>query len=306
LDENKIINGKRVASNFKNWIFTQIEGLKNKDKIHPGIAVVIVGDDPASKVYVRNKVRVAEELGMNSFTFSLPQDIAQYKLSGVLKDLSNDDRVNGILLQLPLPSNLDEKQLLLEIDPIKDVDGLHPLNAGLLMSGAPSLIPCTPLGCKILLRKTLGSLSGKDALVIGRSMLFGKPMAQLLISEHCTVTTAHSRTRDLKRYASKADILIVAVGSPKLVKGSWVKKGSTVIDVGINRIANGDSGNILVGDVDFDEALTQASFITPVPGGVGPMTIASLMYNTLYAACLQNGVKTKSWESFLEHTSDGS
>ena len=212
--------------------------------------------------------------------------------------------MNGILLQLPLPKHLNEKQLLLQIDPLKDVDGLHPLNAGRLMSGEPSLIPCTPLGCNILLKKTLGELSGKDALIIGRSMLFGKPMAQLLIAENCTVTTAHSRTRDLKGYSIKADILIVAVGSPNLVKGSWVKKGSTVIDVGINRIANSDSGNILVGDVDFYEALKPASFITPVPGGVGPMTIASLMYNTLYAACLQNETATKSWRSFLEHSVD--
>ena len=294
-----IIDGKATALGLRGWIEGQVRMLTEDHGLKPGLAVVLVGEDPASQVYVRNKRKTAVKLGMESFEHTLPADTDQDTAMSLVRDLNADPAVHGILVQLPLPKHLDEKPVVMAIDPLKDVDGLHPINAGRLMAGDAGMVPCTPLGCQLLLRRQIGDMTGKDAVVIGRSLLFGKPMAQLLLSENCTVTTAHSRTADLAGHCRRADILVVASGRAEMVKTDWVKPGAVVIDVGINRISRdsgknkeaGDSDkDKLVGDVDFAAVSQIASAITPVPGGVGPMTIACLMFNTLRAARLQNGL----------------
>ena len=259
----------------------------------PGLAVVLVGDDPASHVYVRNKVRQTEEVGMVSIEHRLPAETAQDDLIALVRSLNEDDAVDGILVQMPLPSQLDADAVVLAIDPAKDVDGLHPMNAGQIVLGKPGLVPCTPQGSVILAQDVLGDLSGANAVVLGRSILVGKPVSLLLQNENCTVTMAHSRTRDLPGLCRTADILVAAVGRPQMVQGDWIKPGATVIDVGINRIdapERGEGRTRLVGDVDFDAAAEVAGAITPVPGGVGPMTIACLLMNTAVAAARRRGL----------------
>ena len=260
-------------------------------QIRPGLAVVLVGEDPASQVYVRNKEKFAIECGFKSETFRLPAETTQAELLKLIETLNADTTIHGILVQLPLPKHLNEEEVLYAINPLKDVDGFHPINIGQLSIGKPYLIPCTPLGSLLLLQDKLGKdLSGKHAVIVGRSNIVGKPMMQLLLSQNCTVTIAHSRTKDVASLCREADIVVAAVGVPKLVKGDWIKPGAAVIDVGINRIEE-DGKMRLVGDVDFDEAVKNAGFITPVPGGVGPMTIACLLRNTLTAMCLQNKIE---------------
>jgi methylenetetrahydrofolate dehydrogenase (NADP+)/methenyltetrahydrofolate cyclohydrolase len=256
--------------------------------VTPGLAVVLVGEDPASQVYVRNKHRQTLEAGMNSFEHRLPADSSQQTLLDLVAELNADDAVDGILVQLPLPAQINAQAVLDAIDPAKDVDGFHVVNAGRLATGGDALVPCTPLGCLLLLRHFVGELSGLRAVIVGRSNIVGKPMAQLLLAENCTTTIAHSRTRDLAAECRQADILIAAVGRPEMIRGDWIKPGATVIDVGINRIDAADRGtgkSRLVGDVAFAEAAPIAAAITPVPGGVGPMTIACLLRNTVTAAC---------------------
>jgi methylenetetrahydrofolate dehydrogenase (NADP+)/methenyltetrahydrofolate cyclohydrolase len=252
----------------------------------PGLAVVLVGNNPASQVYVRNKSAAAEEAGMKSWTHRLPHEVSQAHLLGVIHDLNNDPEVHGVLVQMPLPQQIDTQQIIAAVDPAKDVDGFHPINAGKLSLGIPGFVPCTPQGCMILIRETVGGLAGKKALVLGRSNIVGKPMAQLLLQADCTVTVAHSKTRDLPGECREADILVAAIGKPGFVKGDWIKPGAVVIDVGINRVPDpaDPSKTRLAGDVDFTEAVKHAGAITPVPGGVGPMTIACLLGNTLQAA----------------------
>ena len=288
----QIIDGKAFAATLRARVadyaatFTQSAGRK------AGLAVVLVGEDPASQVYVRSKGKATLECGMASFEHKLADDTAQDTLLALVDRLNADPAVDGILVQLPLPKHLDEQAVVERIDPAKDVDGLTPVSTGRLALGLPGLVPCTPLGSLMLLKDRLGSLSGLDAVVIGRSILVGKPMAQLLLAESCTVTIAHSRTRDLPDVVRRADIVVAAVGRAEMVKGSWLKPGATVIDVGINRLppADGESKGRLVGDVDFASALQAAGAITPVPGGVGPMTIAVLLRNTLVAAHRNAGV----------------
>ncbi|MDX1605409.1 MAG: bifunctional methylenetetrahydrofolate dehydrogenase/methenyltetrahydrofolate cyclohydrolase FolD [Candidatus Competibacterales bacterium] len=286
----RIIDGKAFAGHLRTRIADQVTELRRRHDLTPGLAVVLVGDDPASQVYVRNKHRQAEEAGLLSLEFRLPADTRQETLLAKVAELNADSRVHGILVQLPLPDPLDSKTVLNAIDPAKDVDGFHPVNAGRLAIGEPALVPCTPLGCLLLLRDQLGRLDGLEAVVLGRSNIVGKPLAQLLLGENCTVTVAHSRTRDLPAVCLRADILVAAVGRPRMVRGDWVKPGATVIDVGINRIDADEGKTRLVGDVDFDAAAEVAGAITPVPGGVGPMTIACLLRNTLSAACRQHGL----------------
>ncbi|MDO5622636.1 MAG: bifunctional methylenetetrahydrofolate dehydrogenase/methenyltetrahydrofolate cyclohydrolase FolD [Paracoccus sp. (in: a-proteobacteria)] len=257
--------------------------------ITPGLAVVLVGEDPASTVYVRNKGIQTREAGMNSFEHKLPEDTSQDALMALIDKLNGDPQVHGILVQLPLPAHMDAEAVINAIDPAKDVDGFHILNVGLLATGQSAMVPCTPLGCLMLLRDRMGDLSGLNAVVVGRSNIVGKPMAQLLLRESCTVTIAHSRTRDLAAVCRGADILVAAVGRPLMIPGGWIKPGATVIDVGINRIQDGERTR-LVGDVDFDSAVQVAGGITPVPGGVGPMTIACLLANTLTACCRAHGL----------------
>ena len=282
----KIIDGKAFAEGLRNKVAQEVARLKDAHE-H-----VIVGEDPASQVYVRNKGKQTIDAGMNSFEHKLSDEITNDELLTLIHGLNKDDKVNGILVQLPLPDHIDEARVLAAIDPAKDVDGFHVINVGKLATGDSSaMVPCTPLGCLMMLKDTLGDLTGKTALVLGRSNIVGKPMAQLLLGEHCTVTIAHSRTKDLPDVCRNADILIAAVGRPHMVKGDWIKPGAVVIDVGINRIdapEKGEGKTRLVGDVDFDAASQVASAITPVPGGVGPMTIACLLRNTLVATCLQN------------------
>jgi methylenetetrahydrofolate dehydrogenase (NADP+)/methenyltetrahydrofolate cyclohydrolase len=256
----------------------------------PGLAVVLVGDNPASAVYVRNKLTRTVAAGMRSFEHRLAADVTAAELLALVAALNADDGVDGILVQLPLPRHIDEASVLVAIDPDKDVDGFHPVNAGRLATGLPGLVPCTPTGCLMLLRDVCGDLSGAEALVIGRSNIVGKPMAALLTAASATVTLAHSRTRDLPGHVARADILVAAVGVPEMIRGDWLKPGAVVIDVGMNRITRGDGTTSLVGDVDFAEALEVASAITPVPGGVGPMTIACLLRNTLVAAHRRAGL----------------
>ncbi len=282
-----IIDGKAFAETLRASIAQEVARLPFK----PGLAVVLVGDDPASKVYVANKARQTIEAGMASFEHRLPADTRQEDLLALVRALNADDVVHGILVQLPLPKHLDSDAIIAAISPAKDVDGLTIANAGLLASGLPGLVPCTPLGCLLLLQDRLGDLTGLNAVVIGRSNLVGKPIAQLLLQQNCTVTIAHSRSRDLPGLCAQADILVAAVGRPEMVKAAWIKPGATVIDVGINRVPGLAPGKTrLVGDVAFAEAAEVAGRITPVPGGVGPMTIACLLRNTLTAAQRISGV----------------
>ncbi|MBP02945.1 MAG: bifunctional methylenetetrahydrofolate dehydrogenase/methenyltetrahydrofolate cyclohydrolase FolD [Rhodospirillaceae bacterium] len=283
------IDGKQAARILRDWVKKDIEQLKGSFAKVPGLAVIIVGADPASQIYVRNKKKTAIGLGMDSFLHVLPEDTSQEVLVDLILELNQMLSVNGILVQLPLPKHIDESTVISTIEPSKDVDGLHPINVGRLASSVAGMVPCTPLGCMFLLQKELGDISGKNAVVIGRSLLFGKPMAQLLLANNCTVTIAHSHTQDLPDHCQDADILIAAVGKPQLVKKSWVKPGSIVIDVGINRIITQAGINALVGDVDYNNVINVAAAVTPVPGGVGPMTIACLMFNTLRAFRIQNG-----------------
>jgi len=285
----EIIDGKDAARRLRDAIKAAVEDLKSQHPITPGLATVLVGDDPASTVYVRNKAKVALKMGMESFQHALPPDINQRELITLLQGLNDDPSVHGILVQLPLPQHIDEAAVIATLDPIKDVDGLHPTNIGQLVSMGRGPVPCTPQGCMLLLKELVDDLNGHDAVVVGRSELFGKPMAQLLLKENCTVTMAHSRTVGLADHCRRADILVVAVGQKEMVRGDWIKPGATVLDVGINRIEKGGE-SIIVGDVCFEEAVSVAGAITPVPGGVGPMTIACLMNNTLKACCAQHGI----------------
>lgn len=289
----RIIDGKGFAEGLRARVATRVAAFAESIGRAPGLAVVLVGDDPASQVYVRNKGRQTVEAGMASVEHRLDAATPEADLLALVAALNVDPAVDGILVQLPLPPHIDERLVLASIDPAKDVDGFHVINAGRLATGQDALVPCTPLGCLMLLRDTLGDLSGADAVVIGRSNIVGKPMAQLLLGESCTVTIAHSRTRDLPDVTRRADILVAAVGRPEMVRGDWIKPGATVIDVGINRIAapeKGEGKTRLVGDVHFAEALAVAGAITPVPGGVGPMTIACLLRNTLVAAHRRAGL----------------
>jgi len=279
----KIIDGKAFAEGMAGRLAAAVPGFVAQTGRAPGLAVVLVGSDPASEIYVRSKARKTVELGMVSFEHSVPAEISQDELLGLVASLNADDAVDGILVQMPLPDHIDEPTIISAIDPMKDVDGLHPESAGKLVSGLPGPVSCTPLGCLMLLKSELGSLSGLDAIVIGRSILVGKPMAQLLLNESCTVTIAHSRTRDLPAKISQADIVVAASGQAEMIKGGWLKPGATVIDVGTTRAIR-DGKKKLLGDVDFASALAVAGAITPVPGGVGPMTIMTLMHNTLVVA----------------------
>ena len=285
-----IIDGKRYAARLRAAIAAQVAQLKADHGLIPGLAVALVGEDPASQIYVRNKGLQAREAGMNSFEYRLPVTTTQTELLARIAQLNQDPAVNGILVQLPLPKQIDPEAVIAAIAVGKDVDGFHPLNAGLLAVGGMAMVPCTPLGCLMLLKDYAGPLAGQRALVLGRSNIVGKPMAALLLREHCTVTMAHSRTRDLAEECRRADILVAAVGKAQMVKGDWIKPGATVIDVGINRIPTPDGKGRLAGDVDFASAVEVAGAITPVPGGVGPMTIACLLLNTLTATCRQHGV----------------
>lgn len=287
-----IIDGKAFAAGLRARIAEHVARLKASEGIVPGLAVILVGEDPASEVYVSHKHKATVEVGMASFEHRLPADTSEADLFALIDRLNEDPSVHGILCQFPVPDHLDERRTVARIDPAKDVDGLSVTNAGLLATGGDALVSCTPLGCLMLLRDRLGSLSGKEAVVIGRSNLFGKPMAQLLLRENCTVTIAHSRTRDLPAVCRRADILVAAVGRAEMVQGDWVKPGATVIDVGITRVPHPEKQGKtrLVGDVDFAAAAEVAGAITPVPGGVGPMTIACLLANTLTAFCRANGL----------------
>ena len=289
--EAKIIDGKAFAEGLKNRVADQVRQLKENHNLTPGLSVVLIGEDPASQIYVRNKNKMTLEAGMKSFEHRLPADTSQKELLTLIEGLNSDPEVHGILVQLPLPDQINEQAVLAKIDPTKDVDGFHIFNAGKLATGSDGLVPCTPLGCIMMIKDQLGDdLSGKQALVIGRSNIVGKPMAALLLKENCTVTIAHSRTADLPAEARRADILVAAVGRAEMVKGDWVKEGAIVIDVGMNRLPPNEEGKSkLCGDVDFKEAKLVAGAITPVPGGVGPMTIACLLKNTLTAFCRQNG-----------------
>ena len=285
-----IIDGKAFAANIRRDVATHVAQLKKATGVVPGLSVVLVGDDPASQVYVRNKGRQTVQAGMNGFEHKLPADTRRSELLDLITRLNRDPAVHGILVQLPLPAHLDADEIIGAIDPAKDVDGFHISNVGRLGIGQSGMVPCTPLGCLLMLRDRLGDLSGLNAVILGRSNIVGKPMAQLLLGENCTVTIAHSRTRDLPAVCRGADILVVAVGRAEMVRGDWIKPGATVIDVGINRIErDGTSG--LTGDVAFAEAARVAGGITPVPGGVGPMTIACLLANTVSACCRAVGAE---------------
>ena len=285
----KVIDGKAFAEGLRAKIARQVATLKEKHGFLPGLAVVLVGEDPASKVYVRNKGEQTKASGMASFEHKLDASTSQADLLKLIDQLNKDPKVNGILCQLPVPKQIDPQAIIDAIDPDKDVDGFHVVNAGKLATGGKALVPCTPLGCLMLLKDRLGDLSGKRAVVVGRSNIVGKPMAQLLLGESCTVTIAHSRTRDLPGECRRAEIVVAAVGKPEMVRGDWIQPGATVIDVGINRIERNGKAK-LVGDVAYDEAVEVAGAITPVPGGVGPMTIACLLQNTLTAARRQRGI----------------
>lgn len=284
--ETKIIDGKAFAEKMRKELTVKVAALKKERGIIPGLAVILVGSNPASEVYVKNKVKQTLEVGMHSFEFFLPEDTTQEQLLAKVEELNNDKSVHGILVQLPLPAHINESAVINDISPAKDVDGFHVINAGMLATGQNGFVPCTPVGCMKLLKDTVGNLSGLHAVVIGRSNIVGKPIAQLLLKQNCTVTIAHSKTKDLPGIVKQADIVVAAVGVPRMVEGKWLKKGAVVIDVGINRIPAEGGKTKLVGDVDFDSCLSIASAITPVPGGVGPMTIACLLENTLKAAII--------------------
>lgn len=287
---SKVIDGKKFAEKVRAGVGVQVDWLKSNHNITPGLAVVLVGEDPASQVYVRNKGKQTLEVGMNSYEHKLDTSVSEEELLALIQKLNNDDNVHGILVQLPLPNHIREAAVIDTIDYRKDVDGFHLTNVGLLNTGGDGVVPCTPLGCIMMLKESMGSLSGKNAVVVGRSNIVGKPMAALLLKESCTVTIAHSRTKDLADVCRAADILVAAVGRPEMIPGDWVKPGAAVIDVGINRIER-DGKNKLVGDVDFASCEAVAGAITPVPGGVGPMTIACLLHNTVQQAARQHDVE---------------
>ena len=284
-----IIDGKAFAANLRKAIGEQVKKLRDETGIQPGLATILVGEDPASHVYVRNKNKQTKAIGMQSFHHELAAKTTQDELLALIEQLNKDDAVNGILVQLPLPKHIEPMTVINAIDPAKDVDGFHIENVGKLAIGEPGMVSCTPLGCLMLLKNQLGDLSGKNAVVVGRSNIVGKPMAALLLAQHCTVTIAHSRTQDLPAVCRAADILVVAVGRSEMVKGDWIKPGAVVIDVGTNRIEV-EGKHKLVGDDDFAAASEYATAITPVPGGVGPMTIACLLFNTFQATCQQHDV----------------
>ena len=289
----QIIDGKEFAANVRSQVAEHVVRLKADHGITPGLAVVLVGEDPASQVYVRSKGKLTVEVGMNSIEHKLDIDTSETDLLAVVDQLNNDPAIHGILVQLPLPKHLNEDLVINSIAPAKDVDGFHISNVGLLGTGQSSMVPCTPLGCLMMLRDHFGSLSGLDAVVVGRSNIVGKPMALLLLGDSCTVTIAHSRTKDLPDVVRRADIVVAAVGRPEMIPGDWIKPGAVVVDVGINRIAapeRGEGKMKLVGDVDYASCAQVAGAITPVPGGVGPMTIACLLANTLTATCRANGL----------------
>jgi methylenetetrahydrofolate dehydrogenase (NADP+) / methenyltetrahydrofolate cyclohydrolase len=294
MSQAQIIDGKAIAANVRADVAAHVARLKRDHNFVPGLAVVLVGDDPASKVYVKNKAAQTAECGMKSVEHKLTVETNEAVLLELVRTLNADDTIHGILVQMPLPKHIDSLKVIEAIDPLKDVDGFHAVNVGRLSIGERALVPCTPSGSIILLKSVKGDLKGLDAVVIGRSNIVGKPMAQLLIKEDCTVTIAHSRTRDLEGVCRRADIVVAAVGRPEFVKASWIKPGAIVIDVGINRIAGADGKGKLVGDVAYDECARVAGAITPVPGGVGPMTIACLLKNTLEAAQMQHGLPVQS------------
>jgi methylenetetrahydrofolate dehydrogenase (NADP+)/methenyltetrahydrofolate cyclohydrolase len=287
----RIIDGKAFAANLRERVAAEAQRLRAQHGLVPGLATVLVGEDPASEVYVRNKNRAAEALGYHSVSFHLPGNASEAEVLARVRGLNADPKVHGILVQMPLPPQVREAAVLDLLEPAKDVDSLTPTNAGLLLSGRATLVSCTPLGVMMLLKEYVGDIAGLDALVIGRSLLFGKPAAQLLLAANATVTMAHSKTRHLAELARRADILVAAIGKPEFVKGDWVKQGATVIDVGINRIDADGGKSRIVGDVAYADAAQRAGAITPVPGGVGAMTIVCLMRNTLIAACLQAGLE---------------
>jgi methylenetetrahydrofolate dehydrogenase (NADP+)/methenyltetrahydrofolate cyclohydrolase len=286
----RIIDGKIIAAELRGRVAGEVALIKAAHQITPGLAVVLVGSDPASQVYVRSKHKQTQEAGMASFEHVLPADVAQQDVLALIAQLNRDPAVHGILVQLPLPKSLDTEAVINAIDPARDVDGLHPNNAGRLAGGFAALSPCTPLGCIILSKSVHASLEGMNAIVIGRSNLVGRPLVQLLLNENATVTIAHSRSRDLPKLCARADLVFAAVGKPEMVRGDWIKPGATVIDVGINRLPTADGKTRLVGDVAFQEVSEAAGAITPVPGGVGQMTVACLLVNTLRAACAIHGL----------------
>ena len=290
MPQARIIDGKALAEAMRDDVARAVASFKSAHGVAPGLAVVLVGEDPASQVYVRNKGKQTHESGMASFEHKLPATTSEADLLALVASLNNDNAVDGILVQLPLPKHIDARKVIEAIDPGKDVDGFHPLNAGRLATGEPALVPCTPAGCLILAKSAAPKLAGMNAVIVGRSNIVGKPMAQLLLAQDCTVTIAHSRTRDLPSLVGGADLLIAAVGKPQMIEGNWIKPSAVVIDVGINRIDVGGGKSRLVGDVAYEAAATRASAITPVPGGVGPMTIACLLDNTLQAACARRGL----------------
>jgi methylenetetrahydrofolate dehydrogenase (NADP+)/methenyltetrahydrofolate cyclohydrolase len=288
--ETALIDGKAVAAALRAQVAAAVTALSAGHRIVPGLATVLVGNDPASEVYVRSKQKAAREAGLLSREHRLPADVAEAELLALLRDLNADPAIDGVLVQLPLPRQIDARRAIETLDPAKDVDGFHPHNVGLLWSGAPGLVPCTPLGAMMLLRSVQPALAGTNAIVLGRSAIVGRPMAALLLAADCSVTLAHSKSRDLPGLCRRADILVAAVGRPELVRGDWIKRGAVVIDVGINRLAAEGGKSRLVGDVAFAEAQGVARAITPVPGGVGPMTIACLLRNTVVAACRRRGL----------------
>ena len=299
MENEKIIDGKKLAAEIRSKVKILSDEFKAKTNLTPGLAVVLVGENPASKVYVKNKIKQTEEVGFKSFEYKLPIDTPEEELLNIVDSLNKNQDVNGILVQLPLPDHINSDKVLDKILPEKDVDGFHAMNVGKLWSGLDALVPCTPLGCSIMIRKIFHDLSGKKAVIVGRSNIVGKPMAALLLKMNATVTIVHSRTKNIEDICKEADILVAAVGVPEMVKGSWVKEGCIVIDVGINRI-DVEGKTKLVGDVDFTQTLDKASLITPVPGGVGPMTIACLLLNTLNATHSQNEMKLPELGSLLE------
>ena len=280
-----MIDGKLFSRKLRDQVAEHVTVLKKENNITPGLAVVLVGEDPASQVYVRSKGKLTIEAGMNSYEHKLSADTSEADLLELVNRLNDDHEVHGILVQLPLPEHINEDAVVNAIDPVKDVDGFHISNVGLLATGQKSMLPCTPLGCLLMLKDFHGSLSGMNAVIIGRSNIVGKPMAQLLLNESCTVTITHSKTKNLEEMIGRADIIIAAVGRPEMIKGDWIKPGATLIDVGINRVEGSNGGKRLVGDAEFSSCLEIAGAITPVPGGVGPMTIACLLVNTLVACC---------------------
>jgi len=293
----RIIDGKKISADLRGKVTDAVHRLRRDRGIVPGLAVVLVGKNPASEVYVRNKSKAVTESGMHPFDRHLPENVSEAELLTLIAELNADDQVNGILVQLPLPQQINSQKVIAAIDPAKDVDGFHPINAGRLASGLPGLVPCTPLGCVMLAKTVHASLAGLEAVVVGRSNIVGKPVAQLLLAENATVTIAHSKTRDLPAVCGRADLLVAAMGQPEMVRGYWLKPGATVIDVGINRISADGSKSRIVGDVAYAEAKEVAGAITPVPGGVGPMTIACLLLNTLHAACMQKSLPAPAIQS---------